>query len=88
MKKIGIAIIVVVSAQFSFAQQQSLDLKNMKPEARKEVLQKMEPNERMELLRQYRENMIVTELNVPHNTQPQFKSLYNEYHEKLRIAFR
>lgn len=82
MKKIGIAIIAVVSAQFSFAQQQSLDLKNMKPEARKEVLQRMDPNERMELLRQYRENMIVTELNVPQNTQPQFKSLYNEYQEK------
>lgn len=84
MKKLAAAIILIVSVQFNFAQQQSLDWKNMKPEMRKEAIQKMKPEERMELLKEFRENMIMKELDVPVSNQPEFKSLYNEYQEKQR----
>lgn len=82
MKIIGAALLTIVFLQFSFAQVQSFDLQNMKPSERKEAIKKMDPKERMELLKQYRENLVITELNVPPSSQPQFKSLYNEYQEK------
>ena len=54
----------------------------MKPEQRKEVIQKMSPQEKMSLLKQFRENMMVSELDVPQTDQPEFKTLYAEYQEK------
>ena len=83
MKKILLLLIAVFSAsQLSFAQEQKYDWKNMKPEQRKEVIQKMSPQEKMSLLKQFRENMMVSELDVPQTDQPEFKTLYAEYQEK------
>lgn len=83
MKKILLLLIAVFSAsQFSFAQEQKYDWKNMKPEQRKEVIQKMSPQEKMSLLKQFRENMMVSELDVPQTDQQEFKTLYAEYQEK------
>ena len=83
MKKILFLLITVLSgSQISFAQEQKYDWKKMKPEQRKEVIQKMSPQEKMSLLKQFRENMMVSELEVPQNNQPEFKTLYAEYQEK------
>ncbi len=82
MKKIAIAVTLILALQFSFAQQQNYDWKNMKPEQRKEVIQKMKPNERMSLLNEFREKMIISELDVPQNNQTEFKNLYSEYQDK------
>lgn len=83
MKKILLLLIAVFSgSQLSFAQEQKYDWKNMKPEQRKEVIQKMSPQEKMSLLKQFRENMMVSELDVPQTDQPEFKTLYAEYQEK------
>ena len=83
MKKILLLLIAVFSAsQLSFAQEQKYDWKNMKPEQRKEVIQKMSPQEKMSLLKQFRENMMVSELDVPQTDQQEFKTLYAEYQEK------
>ena len=46
MKKILLLLIAVFTgSQLSFAQEQKYDWKNMKPEQRKEVIQKMSPQE-------------------------------------------
>ena len=83
MKKILLLLIAVFyGSQLSFAQEQKYDWKNMKPEQRKEVIQKMSPQEKMSLLKQFRENMIVSELDVPQTDQLEFKTLYAEYQEK------
>ena len=83
MKKILLLLIAVFTgSQLSFAQERKYDWKNMKPEQRKEVIQKMSPQEKMLLLKQFRENMMVSELDVPQTDQPEFKTLYAEYQEK------
>lgn len=82
MKKITLALTLFLAVQFSFAQQFGYDWKSMKPEQRKEVIQKMKPDERMALLKEFREKMIIAELAVPENNQPEFKNLYSEYQDK------
>ena len=83
MKKILLLLIAVFTgSQLSFAQERKYDWKNMKPEQRKEVIQKMSPQEKMSLLKQFRENMMVSELDVPQTDQQEFKTLYAEYQEK------
>lgn len=70
---------------FGFAEAQDLkNWKNLDPEKRKELINKMTPEERMDLLKEFRENMLVDELHVPENKQKEFKSLYNEYQESQR----
>ncbi len=82
MKKILFLLMAVLTATYSFAQEQKYDWKAMSPEQRKEVIKKMNPEQRMQLLKQFRENMMVTELEVPQSDQPEFKALYNEYQAK------
>ncbi|MBU4538863.1 MAG: hypothetical protein L6264_03305 [Weeksellaceae bacterium] len=82
MKKILFLGITLLFASNSFAQEQKYDWKKMKPEQRKEVIQNMSPQERMTLLKQFRENMIVSELDVPQNEQTEFKTLFSEYQDK------
>ena len=42
----------------------------------------MSPQERLQTLQQFRENMIVSELALPENAQTDFKLLYSEYQNK------
>ncbi len=83
MRKILFLMIIVCSgAQYGFAQEQKYDWKTMKPEQRKQMIQKMNPKDRTLLLNQFRENMMITELEVPQNDESEFKSLYAEYQQK------
>ena len=83
MKKILLILIISgLGLQNTFAQEQKYDWKTMKPDERKAIIQKMSPQERMSLLKQFRQNMVVSQLDVPQNDQEEFKQLYNEYQEK------
>lgn len=82
MKKTAAILSLILAVQFSFGQQFGFDWKGMKPEQRKEVIQKMKPEERILLLKEFREKMIISELAVPENNQPEFKILYSEYQDK------
>lgn len=82
MKNIAIAVALTFGIQRGFAQQQSYDWRGMKPEQRKEIIQKMNPAQRMTLLQEFREKMIISELDLPENSQPEFKTLYAEYQKK------
>ena len=81
MKKLVLILTLILAVQFSFGQQFGYDWKSMKPEQRKEVIQKMKPAERMALLKEFREKMIVAELAIPENKQAEFANLYAEYQE-------
>jgi uncharacterized protein YdcH (DUF465 family) len=82
MKKLIATFLVIASSQFVFAQHQSLDWSNMKPEKRKEVIQKMGPAERISLLKEFREKMMISELNISPSNEAEFMKVYSEYHEK------
>ena len=83
MRKILVLLILVgFGAQNSFAQEQKYNWKTMKPDQRKQVIQKMNPKERNLLLNQFREDMMVSELEVPQTDESQFKSLYAEFQQK------
>ena len=82
MKKLAAVLTLILAVQISFAQQFGYDWKSMKPEQRKEVIQKMNPEERMALLKEFREKMIIAELEVSPHNQAEFKNLYSEYQDK------
>ena len=83
MKKIlYLLIILFFTSLNSFVQAQKYDWKTMKPDQRKVIIQNMSPRERKTVLQEFRENMMVSSLAVPQNTQGDFKTLYSEYQEK------
>ena len=83
MKKIlYLLIILFLTILNSFVQAQKYDWKTMKPDQRKVIIQNMSPRERKTVLQEFRENMMVSSLAVPQNTQSDFKTLYSEYQEK------
>lgn len=60
------------------------DVKNwrsMKPEQRQELINKMSSEEKINLLRTFRQRMMIDELEVPEAKQEEFKTLYDEYQE-------
>lgn len=87
MKKFALLIIIFLSCQITFAQhlvpsgteKKTYDWKNMSAEQRKTIINNMSPEERMKLLREFREKMILEELNLPAEKQDDFRNLYNEY---------
>ena len=81
-KFLVLMILVGFGVQNMVAQEQKYNWKTMKPDQRKQVIQKMNPKERTLLLNQFRENMMVSELEVPQTDESEFKSLYAEYQQK------
>lgn len=81
-KTLLIVMVLLFASNNSFAQERKYDWKKMKPEQRKELIQNMSPDDRMKLLKQFRENMMVEELEVAADEQAEFKNLFAEYQEK------
>ncbi len=82
MKKTVFAVAALFfTFHLSFAQHRH-NWKSMKPDERKQAIQQMNPEQRMGLLQQFREDMVVSELEVPQDDQEEFKTLYAEYQEK------
>ncbi len=75
MKKVLTILSVVILTSSLMAQQFNYDWKNMKPDQRKEVIQKMKPEDRMKLLNEFREKMMISELDVSAKNQDEFKTL-------------
>lgn len=59
----------------------NLDWSKANTEQRKEMVKNMSAEERKELLKQFRENMLVEDLKVPEKDREDFKKIYNEYQE-------
>lgn len=64
--------------------QERYDWKNMSAEQRKMTINNMTSEERTELVNDFRENMMVSELEVPTEKQEQFRNLYSEYQDKQK----
>lgn len=81
MKKI-IAFSFIMIFGFSIdAQQLNYDWKKMNPQQRKEVINNLSPTERTELLKKFRNNMVVENLNIKEADKEEFTKVYNEYLE-------
>lgn len=63
------------------AQKLNYDWKNMKPEQRKEVINNLSPDDRKELLKKFRNNMVIENLEVKPENKDEFTRVYNEYLE-------
>lgn len=63
------------------AQKLNYDWKNMKPEQRKEVINNLSPDDRKELLKKFRNNMVIENLEVKPENKEEFTRVYNEYLE-------
>ncbi len=85
MKKIIFSIIITT---FSFvavsAQQKGMQMRNASPEQRRELISKLSPEERKNMLNQFKENMLVEDLNIAEDKREDFKQLFNEYQDSQR----
>ena len=78
MKKIILTFFIIYGFGFN-AQINDYDWKKMDPKQRKEVINNLSPEERKELLKKFRNNMIMDNLNVDPGDKAEFTQLYNEY---------
>lgn len=78
MKKILLTFLIIYAFGLN-AQRTDYDWKKMDPKQRKEVINNLSPEERKELLKKFRNNMIMDNLNVDPDDKAEFTQLYNEY---------
>ncbi|SMO55716.1 hypothetical protein SAMN06265171_102581 [Chryseobacterium rhizoplanae] len=78
MKKILLTFLIIYGFGLN-AQRTDYDWKKMDPKQRKEVINNLSPEERKELLKKFRNNMIMDNLNVDPGDKAEFTQLYNEY---------
>ncbi|NIF05837.1 hypothetical protein F3J23_10310 [Chryseobacterium sp. Tr-659] len=83
MKKILLTFLIIYGFGLN-AQRTDYDWKKMDPKQRKEVINNLSPEERKELLKKFRDNMIMDNLNVDPNDKAEFTQLYNEYIESQK----
>ncbi|PTT23215.1 hypothetical protein DBR28_19155, partial [Chryseobacterium sp. HMWF028] len=83
MKKILFAFLIIYGFGLN-AQRTDYDWKKMDPKQRKEVINNLSPEERKDLLKKFRNNMIMENLNVDPGHKAEFTQLYNEYLESQK----
>ncbi|NML68868.1 hypothetical protein HHL23_03540 [Chryseobacterium sp. RP-3-3] len=66
------------------AQITDYDWKKMDPKQRKEVINNLSPEERKELLKRFRNNMVLENLEIDASDKTEFTQLYNEYLENQK----
>lgn len=89
MKKILFTLLVISGFGLN-AQIKDYDWKKMNPEQRKEIINNLSPEERKNLLTQFRNNMMIEMLNVPAQDKDEFTRMYTEYIEsqnKIKSKF-
>ncbi|WP_347216369.1 hypothetical protein [Chryseobacterium sp.] len=80
MKKILLTFFIIYGLGLGLnAQRSDYDWKKMDPKQRKEVINNLSPEERKELLKKFRNNMIMDNLDVDPGDKAEFTQLYNEY---------
>jgi hypothetical protein len=86
MKKILFAFFIIYGFGLNAqnAQTTDYDWKKMDPKQRKEVINNLSPDERKELLKNFRNNMVLENLDIDANDKKEFTQLYNEYLENQK----
>nr|WP_315033314.1 hypothetical protein [uncultured Chryseobacterium sp.] len=83
MKKILLTFFIIYGFGLN-AQRSDYDWKKMDSKQRKEVINNLSPEERKELLKKFRNNMIMDNLNIDQSDKAEFTQLYNEYLESQK----
>ncbi|KQT22478.1 hypothetical protein ASG31_02925 [Chryseobacterium sp. Leaf404] len=82
MKKLF--LIVFAFCSLGLFAQKEYDWKKMDPKQRKEIINKMSPEERKALLTEFRNKMITDQLNIDAEDKEEFTQLYNEYLDRQK----
>lgn len=72
-----------LAVTMSYAQEFK-DWEKMTPEKRREIIGKMKPEERADLLKKFRGNMLVEDLSIPNERKEEFQGLYSEYQDSQK----
>ncbi|MBB4806949.1 hypothetical protein HNP38_002245 [Chryseobacterium defluvii] len=83
MKKILFTLFILYGFGLN-AQRTDYDWKKMDPKQRKEVINNLSPEERKELLKKFRNNMVMDNLNIDSGDKAEFTTIYNEYLENQK----
>ena len=83
MKKILFTLLIIYGFGFN-AQITDYDWKEMDPKQRKEVINSLSPEERKALLTQFRNNMVMDNLDIDPGDKEEFTDIYNEYLESQK----
>lgn len=89
MKKLLLTLLLI-STTAIHAQKLNYDWKKMDPKERKEVINNLSPEDRKKLLTQFKNNMILDNLDLNEKDKSEFTTLYNEYVEnqnKIKTQF-
>ncbi|ATL76029.1 hypothetical protein IQ37_10125 [Chryseobacterium piperi] len=78
MKKILFTLFIICGFGLN-AQRTDYDWKKMDSKQRKEIINNLSPEERKELLKKFRDNMILDNLDVDPKNKAEFTAVYNEY---------
>lgn len=78
MKKIVFTLFIMYSFGLN-AQSVEYDWKKMDAKQRKEVINNLSPEERKELLKKFRDNMILDKVDVDPKSKAEFTAVYKEY---------
>lgn len=86
MKKILLTLFIMYGFGLNAqnAQTSYYDWKKMDPKQRKEVINNLSPEERKELLKKFRNNMVLENLEIDASDKTEFTQLYNEYLENQK----
>ncbi len=60
------------------------DLRKATPEERSALINNLSPDQRKELIKQYRENILIEELEVPEEDKEEFSEIYNRYQQEQK----
>ncbi|WP_294276509.1 hypothetical protein [uncultured Chryseobacterium sp.] len=83
MKKILFTLCIIYSFGLN-AQRTDYDWKKMDPKQRKEVINNLSPEERKDLLKKFRNNMVTDNLDIDAEDKAEFTQLYDEYLENQK----
>jgi len=83
MKKILFTLFIMYAFGLN-AQKTDYNWKKMNPKQRKEVINNLSPEERKALLNEFRNNMVMDNLNLDPSDKKEFTDIYNEYLESQK----
>ncbi|UZT96350.1 hypothetical protein ODZ84_14075 [Chryseobacterium fluminis] len=83
MKKILFTLFIIYGFGLN-AQRTDYDWKKMNPKQRKEVINNLSPEERKTLLTEFRNNMVMDNLDIDPSDKAEFTEIYNEYLESQK----
>ncbi|MDQ1098220.1 MULTISPECIES: hypothetical protein [Chryseobacterium] len=83
MKKILFTLFVIYGFGLN-AQRTDYDWKKMDPKQRKEIINNLSPEERKDLLKKFRNNMVTDNLDIDAEDKAEFTQLYDEYLENQK----